>query len=1116
MKSFLCFLVLILFTPVQGAVRFNRELAPHDGVVAGVEKPLRGGVCLNGLWEFQAVDSPQALDPKQEMPLPGSAWDKTQIKIPSPWNVNSFSLGDGGDYRCYPSYPAAWEQVKAGWLRRSFAVPNEWKDKRVVLRFEAVAGDCVVVVNGKQVAHNFDSFMPLQVDITGVVKYGSRNEVLVGVRKPELMSVSGRLGTITYPSGSFWGLHIAGIWQDVYLLSLPKTYIEEVFINPEVSRDTLSIAVKLQMDAAKSKQLSVKASIYEWQSLVGKDVVSAPELKWRLGKKPVMTLSGVAAANGSADLSGKVGGHLGLWSPESPKLYGAVVELLADGKAVDRKYVRFGWRQLTINGSALLLNGKTIQLKGDAWHFMGIPQMTRRYAWSWFKMLKDANANAVRLHAQPYPSFYLDVADEIGIMVLDESAIWASHCAFNYDDPDFWPRSKSHIESLIRRDRNHPSVFGWSVCNEINAALGVSRGTKEDYTKSDDNAGALVGVIRGLDPSRPWISGDGEEDMDGRFPVSVGHYGSESFFEQLAKKGKPYGIGEASSAYFGTPKEVATWYGDRSYESFEGRMEGIATEAYELIKAQRKTASYCSIFNLAWYGMKSMPIGLKYQTQAPQLSDGITFPNYVEGKPGVQPERIGPYSTAFNPGYDPSLPLYEPWTLFDAVKAAYAPGGPAPSKWDHKPVLPEAKKPLSADETVGFDDFDKRPALIGQSSGQVAFALTRAGVPYTDSESISYTPRLLIIDGRTLDNSSVELAKRKIKEVLSYKSTVMIWDPTPETLSLVNSLLSAQLSLSQRSSVSLVKKTASPIIDSLTLGDMYFGDWAMGKEIMNYGLDGPVVKSGKILLEACNTDWRRWVDRGENLKTGSVLRSERESKPSGAALVEIPSGEGRILICSVLPLTYTAQHIELTRTLMANLGMKLRKPAEMEGGVFDGSGALKEALMIGAFAGSSYLDACDTDFVGGETTINPRADEKINDLAWKPMKAEANLLMDFNRKNIPGPHSYSAAYLSFWLYSPRALDQLLASPDVPTVDLFAGSDDGAKIWLNGKLIVEDKGIHPVVPDAYRFKALPLKQGWNHFLVKVIQGSGEWQFTARLQCSDPRFLAKMNSGLVEPR
>ena len=89
------------------------------------------------------------------------------------------------------------------------------------------------------------------------------------------------------------------------------------------------------------------------------------------------------------------------------------------------------------------LNGEPYALHGDSWHFMGIPQMTRRYAWAWFTAIKGMNANAVRPHAQVYPRFYLDMADEMGICVLNETANWASDGGPKLDSDLFWKHPKN-------------------------------------------------------------------------------------------------------------------------------------------------------------------------------------------------------------------------------------------------------------------------------------------------------------------------------------------------------------------------------------------------------------------------------------------------------------------------------------------------------------------------------------------------------------------------------------------------------------------------------------------------------------------------------------------------
>ena len=80
------------------------------------------------------------------------------------------------------------------------------------------------------------------------------------------------------------------------------------------------------------------------------------------------------------------------------------------------------------------------------------------------------------------------------------------------------------------------------------------------------------------------------------------------------------------------------------------------------------------------------------------------------------------------------------------------------------------------------------------------------------------------------------------------------------------------------------------------------------------------------------------------------------------------------------------------------------------------------------------------------------------------------------------------------------------------VDFFAGSDDSAKIWFNGKLIHENRLKNPLVPDQYRAPGISLRKGWNHFLIKVINDRGGWQFQGRLQCSYPTLAPLLQTAL----
>ena len=130
--------LLILSFPGRASVLFPHRFAPSEGYVNRYEKPLLDEICLNGSWDFQAVTAVREGD----LPLPDDAWEETRIKIPSPWNVNSFARHglEGPDHCDYPSSPAVWEKADAAWMRKTVRIPDSWAGERILLHFEAVAG----------------------------------------------------------------------------------------------------------------------------------------------------------------------------------------------------------------------------------------------------------------------------------------------------------------------------------------------------------------------------------------------------------------------------------------------------------------------------------------------------------------------------------------------------------------------------------------------------------------------------------------------------------------------------------------------------------------------------------------------------------------------------------------------------------------------------------------------------------------------------------------------------------------------------------------------------------------------------------------------------------------
>jgi hypothetical protein len=1090
---------------------FISDFAPTDAFVKPQEKPFRNGVCLNGEWQFMPIEKADKLGLEKikhpETPQ-NPAWESTPVKVPSPWNVNSFAMGDGsgGDFLTYPSYPKKWESIKAGWLMRTIPYRKEWKDKRLILHFDAVGGYTQIYINKHKVGENFEVFLPFEVDVTDELKPGQDNELLIWVADAQLFNQPGKYGRRIHVAGSFWGQHAIGIWQDVNLIAKPMVNIQNTFVKPLVSTDELTVEATVSNTSDKPREISLAGNISPWLNLAGKDVVSAPEPKWELGANVLSISSNKVRINANSQatisMKVKVNGRLKEWSNGNPNLYGLVLTA-KDGKTeIDKQYTRFGWREFTLNGNQLYLNGKPIVLKGDSWHFMGIPQMTRRYAWAWYKLLQDSHANAVRLHAQPYPQFYIDMADEMGICVLDETGMWASDGGPKVDAEAYWQNSDEHLKRFILRDRNHPAVFGWSVCNEnLPVVQGVFHAPDSLVKRQVAEIDKWIGITKILDPTRAWISGDGETQANINSPVIVGHYGgSEENYRNLSSKGKPWGIGEAGMAYYATPHQTAQYNGDRSYQSQQGRMEGVAIEATKLINMLKKyNASYMSIFNIVWYGIKPLELGLPDTTRAPKPSDGIFFGKYKQDYPGVQPERLGPYTTTLNPGYDPALPLYKTWPLFDAIKACFADN--ITQKEIAVPVAVNTPSAPAIKNTVLILSADKDSILYK--------TLNEMGVlPSNHPDKSGHN--LLIIDGLHTPTDSKSIALKK--SILQNGGNVFIWGINPASVKSINEYLPKPITVTDRKATSFLTKEKDQLTSGLGDGDFYFSEIA-DKPIITYGLSGDLVKHSHTLLDASNTDWKTWNKRAEYLKTASLLRSEREYKTEGKALICINEDKGKLYVFAIDPSLLAGTSVSLVRKMLVNLGVDFNSKSSKDMVALNADGKLTNALMLASF---DISDKSDTEISKLDLLKNTKADDyfagkQIDNHFWEKTNA-ADGVFDFSKLHFDGPTTNAIAYLSFWIYSPRSLSNLLLEPDMPKLDMYIGADDGYQIYLNNNLIKENinAGVGSLTTRGQAIKALPLEKGWNHFVIKAIQKAGGWKLAVEFDCDKKTFLNEIKT------
>ncbi len=946
---------MLLSVSADASVAFDHVFSPQEGLTVPIEQPWRQEICLNGSWEFQPVDLPAGYDLKNGAPvLPApspNGWSVTPIRVPSPWNVNAFRWGGGPTF---PSYPAAWEKARMGWLRRQFTVPSGWQGKRLILHFEAVSGSVQVLVNGHELAQHFDNSIPFEVDVTDFVNFDAENSLMLGIRQASLFDAPGQYGKITYPSGSPWNMQMIGVWQDIFLRALPPLRVEDIAIRPLVDQGVLELAVTVRNNTASAQSFRLGGQVLPWISQAGTDVVAAAEPHWSLGPSVLVvgSLEGNVGPKTVTNLILRqpIHGELSLWTPDTPNLYGLVLNLQQDDKTEDRFYQRFGWRQWSIKGRDVTLNGKPIQLLGDSGHLLGVQFLSRRFAWSWYHALKTVHGNAIRLHATVRPRFYLDLADEMGIAILDESDIWASTMDINYTVPETWMRFAAHIDGMVLRDRNHPSVFGWSIANEIYSALWFKAVPREFWPPIVDKMVDLAGRVQALDPTRAWISSDGDGDFHGRLPAYTYHYGEPRDWLRNAPKDRPYGFGEAGSMVWGSPVVFSAYNGDRSYENTEGMMEGVAIEIYHYLVEQLKFAAFCSTFTFEGQAFRSLPIGMADRTKTPTPNDGIVFGPLVEGRPGIQPERLSPYTTCFNPGYDPNLPLFEPTPVYEAYTAAWTPGGPVPCQWDH--FAKSTPLPAPPPATI------QQVAFVGDSKGRLKMALESSGV-LTLADQAKKRSKLLVIDGATLAEAQVPEARSQMSEVLRSGGTVFVW-ASPENLTPLNALLPAPVALEKQEATALLADRKAPETSSISLASLYFQDQS-DKLILKSSLAGPLVEKSRVLMESNSVSRRSW---------GTTQTSK------AAALIACESGSGRLLVTSLMPDVRSARRLQLLRSLFANLGVALAAPSKTHDTGIDGAGFVNRALVVGSFQGERYPKILEKDFLGGEAHVDPKPGDK--------------------------------------------------------------------------------------------------------------------------------------------
>ncbi len=1073
-------LIPLLLSAATASARVDNpgEFAPGEGWTRPAERPYRDDVCLNGAWQFQPVPPPAYLVQHQGDPpalaAPGGRWEAVPVKVPSPWNANAWGTGpDAGPGTghpywptsvYFPSYPARWNGVEQGWLRRTFRVPPAWAGRRVAVHFEAVAGACVVLVNGRPAGGHFDTYTPFELDVTDLLRPGD-NELLVGVQSHHLFDrQSGRYAKMhaTYPVGSSTE-RLCGIWQDVFLLALPPVRVADAFVRPEVDRGELSVDVTVRNDTGRPATVRVGGVVQPWARDGGENGQTRSHLDPAVLSLPPADVTVAAGGTAVVTLRQPVGTALKLWAPGSPNLYAAVVSVDQDGATVDRQQTRFGWRQFTLAGPDLLLNGHKVQLVGDLLHPFGPFTLSRRYAWGWYKLIQGFGGNAVRLHAQPMPRFYLDLADEMGLCVLDETALFGSSVALNFEPPEAWQRFADHYDGLVLRDRNHPAVLGWSFGNELFAIFDLNHVDPADADRWYRQLADLGLRAKKLDPTRPWISCDGDEDLRGTLPVYSRHFGLGLPVDRLpADPRKPLMVGESGGSYYARPEQLAVFNGPKAFGSYADRNDALGIDVYDnLVHMAKPRLAYYSASETAWFGVEPLPFGYADLSRLPTADDGVFFTApFRDGKPGIQLEHLPPYVATINPGWDPSLPLYRPLGMFEAERAALDPAGPQPCRWDHRDVPPP---PPAASPSPSTTD---RVAFLGDREGPLGRRLLDWGVP-------------LVPDGAAADLVIVvaDVKPPQLAYVPRDGVLVIFGDTAPDG--------SAGVTLTDRPATALVSDLGHAFTDAFSPASLYFAEQAPGqRDVLRHGMGGPALRDARVLLRASDTDWSLFNDQPEVAKCGAEVLYERLAKPSGAALAGTAPGT---YVCSIDYRVATPAADAMWRRLLTQMGVKLTAGPASPTAAFDGQGALARAVVDGLVGGKP----------GGSVVAYVDRDRFL--LGRGPV----------------------AVVFSYWVKSPRALDDVLAGgPDVPRYDTVAYAADHGELSLNGRVIAPTRS--GPADDRVRsdYDGLPLRKGWNHVQVRLTAAAAratdrQATLAVRARSDDAGFLAAVQTSAEPP-
>jgi beta-glucuronidase len=432
----------------------------------GAEPAEAAGADLSGTWDFRFDPNDQGERQRWFADSGKSGWDRSPV--PMSFNVVF------PDERWYSG---------AAWYRTEFEAPKLEPGEGLQVRFLSVALRARVWVNGLFVGEHLFPYSAFTLDITHAIRPGQTNHLVVRADNRIL-----RRAIPDLKHHGWW--NFGGILREVYIERRPVIDLEDVLIQTEMPGAAGAPSEVASAAGKKGWRLRYTLTCHNYGPSRYLPIHAAVEdasgqVLWQKTSHQVL-VKGITHPGGGGTFP-----NITPWSPEHPALYTLVVR----GPSGTEHRTRFGFRQIGVRGTEILLNGEPVFLRGINRHelFPGrgmtpTPEEER----SDLEDIKALGCNFVRLcHYQQHPRVY-DLADELGLLLWSEIPAWQSS-RLTLSDPEVWRvYGAPQLREMILQNRNHPSVMFWSVANEVPSETTAVR----DYI---DRAAAYV---KEIDPSR--------------------------------------------------------------------------------------------------------------------------------------------------------------------------------------------------------------------------------------------------------------------------------------------------------------------------------------------------------------------------------------------------------------------------------------------------------------------------------------------------------------------------------------------------------------------------------------------------------------------------------------